>query len=84
MRTEGVVLDRAAPVVVSQRGTLVLRTDTVHPVVVVGKTAAWPAQHGHLQSLQRLKNVLAIALDVRNLRVLAHPEAAIDTGAEVL
>ena len=51
MRTEAVVLDGTSPVVVTQRGTLILRTDTVHPVIIVGKATTWPTHHGNLQSL---------------------------------
>ncbi len=83
MGAKRVILDGATPVVVAQRGTLVLRTDAVHPVIVVGKTAARPAQHGNLQRFQGFEHVLAVAVDVGNLRAFAHPEATVDAGAEV-
>ena len=67
MGTKRVVLDCATPVVVTQRGTLILRTDTVHPVIVVGEAAAWPTQHGNLQGLQGLEHVLAVTIDIGDL-----------------
>ena len=82
--TERVVLDGAAPVVVTQRGTILLGTDTIHPVVVVGKAAAGPAEYGNLQGFQGLEHILTVAVDVRDLGVFAHPETAVDTAAQVL
>ena len=67
MRTKTVVLDGASPVVVTQRGALILRTDTVHPVIVVGKATTRPTHHGNLQSLQGLKHVLTVTLDIGDL-----------------
>ena len=71
--TEGVVLDGATPVVVAQRRTLAARTDAVHPVIVVGETAARPAQNRHFEGLQRLEHILAVAIDVGYGGILAHP-----------
>ena len=67
MCTERVILDGSSPVVVAQRRTLVLRTDTVHPVIVVGKAAARPSQHRHLQRLECFKHILSVAVNVGNL-----------------
>ena len=83
VRTEGVVLDGAAPVVVLHFGTLRIRADSIAPVVFVGEASAWPAQHGNLQVLQRFQYVVAIALRVGDWRILAYPQTSINTCAEV-
>ena len=83
VRAEAVVLDGAAPVVVHHLRALLAGTDAVHPVVFVGKAAAGPAQDGHAELLQGVEHVGAVALDVGYRRVLAHPQAAVDAGAQV-
>ena len=77
--TEGVVLDGASPVVVLHLGTLLLRTDTVHPVILVGEAATWPTENRNLEGLEGVEHILAITVDVGYLRVLAYPETTIDT-----
>ena len=79
MCAEGVVLDGASPVVVLHLGALLLRTDSVHPVILVGEAATWPAENRNLKSLQGIKHILAITVDIRYLRVLAYPQSTIDT-----
>ena len=71
-------------VVLIMVGPLVARADAVHPMVFVGETAARPAQHRHLDLLQRGDDVVADAARVGNGAVLAHPDAFIDAPAEVL
>src|SRR5690606_4912728 len=69
---------------VDAHGTLITRPDTVLPVVLVRKAAARPAHDGHLEFLQGLDDVVAIAARVRNRRVLSYPDALVDTAPEVL
>ena len=83
MCTKRVILDGSAPVIVTQRWSLVLRSDAIHPVVIVGKTAARPAQHRNLQRLQGFEHILAVAVDVGNLRTFTHPETTVDARSEV-
>ena len=52
-------------------------------MVFVGEASARPSQHGHLQILQRLQHVVAIALGVGDVGLGTHPEPAIDAAAEV-
>src|SRR5690606_35285535 len=80
---EAVGLGHAAPVGVDLDPALVARTDAVAPVVLVGETAAGPAHHRHLQLLQRRDHVVAVAAGVGDLRILAHPDAAVDAVAQV-
>jgi hypothetical protein len=53
-------------------------------VVLVGETAARPAQVGDVQGLEGLDDVQPDATLVGHLRVLADEEAAVDAVAEVL
>jgi len=84
VRTEAVVLQGTAPVVVRQVAALLLRADAVHPVVVVGEAAARPAHHGDFQRLESVEHIFAVALDIGHGGVLAYPEAAVDAASEVL
>ena len=84
MGAKRVVLDSTSPVVVAQRRTILLGTNAVHPMIVVGEASARPAQHGHLQRLQCFEDILAVAIDVGDGRVFAYPQSTIDTRAEML
>ncbi|MNN88215.1 hypothetical protein D3C81_2058720 [compost metagenome] len=53
-------------------------------MVLVSKTAARPAQHRDVQSPQCREYVVSNAAGVRNRRILAHPDAFVDTAAEML
>jgi len=53
-------------------------------MVLVGKAAARPAQHGDLDAPQRRRHVVADAARVGDGRVLADPDALVDAAAEVL
>src|SRR2546423_1694147 len=79
MRAEGVAVIAAA-VVMSD--PLVRRADGVAPVILVGVTAAGPADERHLQLLERVDDILTIAVDVGNRRAFADPDATVDSGAE--
>jgi hypothetical protein len=53
-------------------------------MILIGETAARPAQHRHLDFLQRGDDVVADAARVGNGAVLAHPDAFGNAPAEVL
>ena len=84
VRTEAVVLEGAAPVVVADFGALGDGTDAVHPVIVVGEAAAGPAHDGNLKLLEGVQDVEAVAVLIGDGGVLSYPQAAIDAAAEVL
>ena len=84
MCAEGIVFDRASPVVVDQTRTILLWTNAVHPVIFVGETSSRPAHHGHFECFQCLEHVLAITLHIGDVRIGAYPDAAIDAASEVL
>jgi hypothetical protein len=65
-------------------GPLGAIADAVTPVVFVREATAGPAHDGHLEILQRLDDVVAIAVGIRDRGFLADPYAFIDAGAQVL
>jgi hypothetical protein len=73
-----------APVSVHLHRTLRAIADAVPPVVLVGKTPARPPHHRYVQVPERLDDVVAISVGVRNRRLLAHPHAFVDSRAEML
>src|SRR5690606_30012935 len=81
---EAVGLLHATPVGVDLAPALVARADAAAPVGLVGETTAGPAQHRHVQLPQRGQHVVAVAAGVGDLRILAHPDAAVDAVAQVL
>ena len=83
MRAEAVILESAAPVVVGDVGSLLLRAYSIHPVVVVGEASSGPAQHWNLESLQGVEDILAVAVDIGHVGILAHPQPAVDATAEM-
>ncbi len=72
-----------APCHFESRRTLVARADAVAPIVVRGEVAAGPAQEGDIELTDRLEDVLAEAIGIREWRLLFE-DAAIDAAAEVL
>ena len=77
--TEGVVLDGASPVVVLHLWTLFLRTDTVHPVILVGEASARPTENRYLKGLKGVEHILTITIDIRYLGVFTYPQTSVDT-----
>jgi len=84
MRAKRIVLGVVAPVDVDGLGALVVGTDAVAPVVVVGETAAGPAEDGDADLFQPFDGLAAVAVDIGDGRLLADPQAAIGAGTEVL
>src|ERR1019366_3178875 len=76
-------LRRACPEV-RPLGALVARSDSVAPVVTVGKAAARPANHRRTDAPQRFDQRLPQAAYVRNRRILAHPNAVVNHTAQIL
>ena len=65
MRAEGIILCGVAPVGVHHLGTIL--SDTVHPVILIGKTAAWPSQVWYANLLQGVEHVFAHPVDIGDL-----------------
>src|SRR5688500_4137838 len=71
------------PVVVRARTSSPL-TDTRAPVVAVRETTARPAQVRRGDALHIVDEGSSNSIDVRNLRLLADPNAVVDDSAEML
>ena len=80
---EGIVVSHAAPMHIDPHRPLVARADAVAPVVKVGEAAAGPADHRHMDFLQRLHHIGAIATNIGDGAVLPNPDAAIDAGTQM-
>src|SRR3569833_943525 len=84
MGAEAVVIHHPAPMDIDAHRTLGARPDVIAPVIEVGEAAARPADHRHMDLAQGLHHILAIAMDVGDLAVLSHPDAFIETPAQML
>ncbi|MNV77077.1 hypothetical protein D3C71_1704720 [compost metagenome] len=84
MRPEVVVLHDASPVRIDHPLAILFRPNAVFPVVFVCKTAPRPAQNRNIQILQRGQNVIPHAVRIPDRRILAHPDAFINTAAQML
>src|SRR2546426_135393 len=84
MRPEAVVLGVVSPMDVDGARPLGSRTDAVAPVIIIGKAAARPSQHGYADGFQVVHSLLAVAIDIRDARIPADPQASVNAGAEVL
>ncbi|OPZ96781.1 MAG: hypothetical protein BWY71_01829 [Planctomycetes bacterium ADurb.Bin412] len=64
-------------------GPFAARADAVLPVIAVGKAAAGPANIGAMYLSQRLDDVGTDSPYVGDGRILAYPDAVVDTAAQV-
>src|SRR5690606_19314605 len=65
-------------------GTLVLRTDSVFPVICIGKASTWPAEVGNLKLPEGFNHILANTIDMGNFGVrFSNVEPAVDTSSKV-
>src|ERR1039458_4067651 len=84
VRAERVLLRHPAPMRVDLDRPLGSRSYAFPPVVLVGEAAAGPADHRDLQVSESLQNVVAVSPRFRNLGVFTDPDAAVDSGAQML
>ena len=84
VRAEGVVLHSTAPVAVHHLGTGFTGADAVAPVIVVGKTAAGPAEHWDLESTERLHHIDPITVHVGDVGIRSNPDAFVYASAQML
>ena len=82
MRAERIRV-HSAPTRIGPAWPFVTRTDTVAPLILIGKTSTRPAQHWNMQFFQRVDHVVAQAVRVWNGRVLSHPETVVNQASEV-
>src|SRR5690349_1607942 len=83
MSAETIVLGNAAPMDIDPLRTLGARPDAVTPVIEIAKTAARPADVRHMDFLERIHHILAIAANVGNLTVLADPNTFINAAPQM-
>ena len=67
-----------------RRGRRRTGPDAVAPVILVGKAAPRPAHHDMAKLLDVLDQLAADAVDIRDLRIGADPDAVVDHAADVL
>ncbi|MNI76262.1 hypothetical protein D3C73_1324810 [compost metagenome] len=79
-----IVLYRAAPMRIDHPLAGFARADAVFPVVLIGKTAARPAQHGNFDLFKRFHNIVADTVRIGNRRILANPDSFINAASQVL
>src|ERR1700761_3302553 len=83
MCTEAVVFCSAAPVGVNHFRSLLTRTNTIAPMIFIGKTAARPAQARDLYLFKCVYNIHANTVLFFNRHVLINPKSPIDTMAQM-
>ena len=81
---ETVGVDHAAPRGVEGCRPLPGRTDSLAPVVLIGKAAARPAHIGHLQRAKGRHNVGANPACIRDRRIRSNPNAVVESVSEIL
>ena len=84
MGTEAVVLGHTTPMSVDHFLAVLLRSDTVLPVVFVCETATGPAQHRKLHLLECCHYIVTHTIGIGNLGILSHIQSFIDTSAQML
>ena len=83
MCTETVVFRHATPMGIDHLRTLFTWTDTIHPVVFIGKTATRPTQVGDLDLFQGSNDIVTDTIRVGDVGIFTHPQTAINAMAEV-
>ena len=84
MCAKAVVFYGAAPAGIYHTAAVLLGTDTVPPVVFVGKAAARPAENRQMQRPEGFHNVLAHSFYIRNIRIFSHIDAIVNTASQML
>ena len=81
--SEAIILCNASPMGIDHLRTLATWTDTVTPVVFVGKATARPAQIRYINMFKSGDNIVPHSVRIRNLRVFPYPKAIIDTSSQM-
>ncbi len=72
-----------SPVGVEGRRPRCARADAITPMVLIGEATAGPAHQRHVQVAQSRDDVVAEAMRIGDGRVLANPDAFVDSPAQV-
>ena len=84
MCAEAVILDHTAPVGIDHLFALLLWPDSVHPVILVCKAAAWPAKDRNLDLSECIYDILSHAIDIGNVRVFTDIDSLVDAATQML
>ena len=84
MGTEAVVLGHTTPRSVDHFLAVLLRSDTVFPVVFVCETTAGPAKHRKLHLLECCHYIVTHTIGIGDLGILSHIQSLIDTSSQML
>ena len=84
MGTEGVVLESTSPVGIEDLRALAHRSDTVHPVVIVGKASSRPSHYRDFKFPEGIEDIGTISVFVGNAGIRTNPDTFIDATSEVL
>ena len=84
MGAEMIVFGHATPVGVDNGFALLFGADTIFPVIGICKTATGPTQNRYIQFLQRIHHVGSHSIEIRNFRILANIQSAIDASTQML
>ena len=83
-RAKSVWLHHTAPHRVEPRRALGSRAHAITPIITIGKAAARPAHHGHLDGAQSRNHIAADAAHIGDAGILADPDATIDALTQML
>ena len=83
MSAKGVIVSDAAPVHVDAHRSRRARSDTVAPIILIRKTSPRPAHYRYMDLLERVDDILAIAVDVGDIAVLTYPDTLINPPPQV-
>ena len=84
MGTEAVIFRHTAPVGVDHLLAVLLRADTVLPVVFICEASTGPAQHRKLHLLQGCHHIVTHAFGIGDLGILSYIQSLINTSSQML
>ena len=83
MRSEAVIFGDISPVGINHCRTLTSRSDTVTPVILIGKASPGPSQVRDLNFFESINNIEPYTILFGNLHAFAHPITIIYTSSEM-
>jgi hypothetical protein len=79
-----VALCKSTPIGVYRFDAFLIWADSVHPMIIVGKASARPAQHGNAKLPERIDHILADPLNIGYRRIISNPKTPINASAQML
>ena len=84
MGSEAVVLQDSSPVGIDDLFTGFQRSDPIHPMILIGKAAARPADHRNLDFTKRIRNIRANPVFIRNSGLRTDKQSFINSSSQML